>query len=293
MFFDIHAHIYKYPYPMEDGRYFGATPAQIEKRYRELEIIGAAVLPILGPELYMPQSVGEIIDIAEASGGKYVAFCNVDPRALTNSSDAPLGILLEHYKKLGCRGVGEVMPQLPWNDPMLQNLLKCAQEAELPLLFDMTGDMTCGYGIYDDPGMPQLERCLEKYPDLTFIGHGPGFWAEISPWDGAKDGIFYPGGKIEKEGRVAELLRTYPNLWVDLSAGSGSNAMLRDMEYAGKFMREFHERILFGTDICVQDQAIRQPQILKDLLANGSLTQEMFDGIARKNAYRLLEIPGE
>ena len=85
-------------------------------------------------------------------------------------------------------------------------------------------------------------------------------------------------------------MRKYPNLWVDLSAGSGANAMLRDMEYAGSFMREFHERILFGTDICYHDQNILQPQILKNLLANGSLTQEMFDMIARNNAYRLLNI---
>ena len=290
MFFDIHAHMYKYPYPTETGDFLMSTPEQVKQRYRELNITGAAILPILGPELYVPQSVGEVIDMANDSDGAFVPFCNVDPRALTNSSDAPLGILLEHYMKLGCRGVGEVMPNMEWLDPKLQNLLRCTEAAGLPLLFDMTGRLGCSYGIYDDPGMPQLQTCLERYPDLIFIGHGPAFWAEISTLQNPKDRLGYPKYPVIEEGRIAQLMRDYPNLWVDLSAYSGANAMLRDMTYAGGFMREFHERILFGTDICYHNQTILQPKILLDLLANGSITQEMFDHIAYRNAHRLLKL---
>ena len=228
--------------------------------------------------------------MANESDGAFVPFCNVDPRALTNASDAPLGILLEHYMKLGCRGVGEVMPNMEWLDPKMQNLLRCTQASGLPLLFDMTGQLGSSYGIYDEPGMPQLEKCLERYPDLIFIGHGPAFWAEISTLRDPADRLGYPNYPLIEEGRVAKLMRMYPNLWVDLSAGSGANAMLRDMAYAGSFMREFHDRILFGTDICYHDQNIPQPQILFDLMKNGSLTQEMFDCIACQNAYRLLKL---
>lgn len=290
MFFDIHAHMYKYPYPTETGDFLMSTPEQVKLRYRELNITGAAILPILGPELYVPQSVGEIIDMANASEGTLVPFCNVDPRALTNASDAPLGILLEHYMNLGCRGVGEVMPNMEWLDPKLQNLLHCTEASGLPLLFDMTGRLGYSYGIYDDPGMPQLETCLERYPNLIFIGHGPAFWAEISTLQKPEDRLGYPKYPVIGEGRVAQLMRDYPNLWVDLSAGSGANAMLRDMTYAGAFMREFHERILFGTDICYHNQTIPQPQILFDLLASNSITQDMFDDIACRNAYRLLKL---
>ena len=290
MFFDIHAHVYKYPYAVGGGRYLMSTLDQVEDRYRKLDIDGAAFLPILGPELYVPQSVGELIDIADASGGKYVAFCNVDPRALTNSSDAPLGILFDQYIGLGCRGVGEVMPNMEWKDPKMQNLLKCAEKAELPLLFDMTARRGYSYGIYDDVGMPQLEECLKRYPNLIFIGHGPAFWAEISTLREESDRTGYPDYPIIQEGRVADLMRNYQNLWVDLSAGSGANAMLRDMAYAGQFMQEFSDRILFGTDICAPDQTIRQPEILYTLRDNGSITQEMFDRIARGNALCLLKL---
>ncbi len=295
MFFDIHAHVYKYPYRVPDGaggtRYVMPTPEQLAVRHAELNITGAALLPVLGPELYVPQSVGELIDIADASGGKYVAFCNVDPRALTNSSDAPLGILFDQYVEQGCKGIGEVMPNMEWKDPKMQNLLRCAEKAGLPLLFDMTACLGCEYGIYDDPGMPQLEACLDRFPDLIFIGHGPAFWAEISTLREESDRRkYHPNYPIIAEGRVAYLMRRYKNLWVDLSAGSGANAMMRDMTYAGQFMREFSDRILFGTDICYPDQKVPQPKILFTLLDNGSITQDMFDDIARRNAYRLLKL---
>jgi len=290
MFFDIHAHMYKYQYPVGNGRFLMSTPEQVKQRYQELDITGAAILPILGPELYVPQSVGEVIDMANESEGAFVPFCNVDPRALTNASDAPLGILLEHYKQLGCRGIGEVMPNMEWIDPKMQNLLRCVQTAGLPLLFDMTGCLGRRYGIFDDPGMPQLETCLERYPDLIFIGHGPAFWAEISVLRQPEDRLGYPNYPVIGEGRVSQLMRKYPNLWVDLSAGSGANAMQRDMAYAGAFLREFHERVLFGTDICFYNQPILQPEILFTLLDDGSITQEMFDNIAYRNAYRLLKL---
>lgn len=72
MFFDIHAHIYKYPYPTETGDFLMSTPEQVKQRYRELNITGAAILPILGPELYVPQSIGEVIDMANDSDGAFV-----------------------------------------------------------------------------------------------------------------------------------------------------------------------------------------------------------------------------
>ena len=105
-----------------------------------------------------------------------------------------------------------------------------------------------------------------------------------------RDRLGYPDYPVFREGRVAYLMRNYPNLWVDLSAGSGANAMLRDMAYAGEFMREFSDRILFGTDICFHDQKVRQPEILYTLRDSGSITGEMFENIARLNAYRLLKI---
>lgn len=290
MYFDIHAHVYKYQYPDGFGRMLMISPERLLERQDELGISHAVLLPLVSPDLYIPQSVGEIIDLAAQSNGRWVPFCNVDPRVLTNSSDAPIGVLLEYYKKSGCVGIGEVLPNMPWSEPRLQNLLRCAQDAAMPLLFDMTGRLNSGYGIYDDAGMPQLERSLNRFPDLIFIGHGPAFWAEISVLREEGDRYGYPSYPVIGEGRVADLLRKYPNLWVEISAGSGANAMLRDIEYAVKFITEFSDRIMFGTDICYDDQPVPQTGFLEDLLKNGRITREIFEKIAHRNAERLLNI---
>jgi len=205
----------------------------------------------------------------------------------SNTSDAPIGLLLEHYRALGCVGLGEVMPNLPWLDPRLQNLLYHAEKIGFPLIFDMTSRPN-DYGILDDPGMPQLETCLARFPGLLFIGHGPAFWAEIAALRDPADRFGYPDYPVEQEGRVARLMRDYPNLALDLSAGSGENALLRDPGYAVSFLNEFSDRMMFGTDICTRQNRYKTAQFLLDLRAAGEISPEAFEGIARENAQRYL-----
>jgi len=290
MFIDVHAHCYKYLYPTENGKELFITPDQLLEVQKNLDIHLSFIQPVLGPELYVPQSVGEVIDMANESDGKFKAFCNVDPRALTNSSDAPLGILLEHYKKLGCIGIGEVMPNLPWEDPRMQNLLKCVEEAELPLVFDMTGRVNCSYGIYDKPGMPGLRMCLEKFPKLKFIGHGPSFWAEMSELRDPSDIMGYPNYPVIGEGTVYTLMREYPNMYAELSAGSGYNALARDEDNAVKFLNEFADKIMFGTDICYADQKLGTADMLKRFRNEGKLSEDNFRKIACENAVKMFNI---
>jgi len=290
MFFDIHSHVYKYQYPSGGGQMLFIDPEQLKETHAKMNITRAALLPIVHPEVYIPQSVGEIIDFANESNGQWIPFCNIDPRALSNSSNSPMGILLDHYMKLGCKGIGEFMPNMPWKDPRVLNLLGHVEKAGIPLLFDMTGRLDSGYGIYDEPGMPQLEYCLNKFKDLIFIGHGPSFWAEISELKNPGDHLTYPTYKVYKEGRVPQLMREYPNLWVDLSAGSGSNAMMRDPEYAVSFLNEFHDRTMFGTDICYYQQGFNLCEFIIGLRDNNSISEEIFQKIAHLNAERLLKL---
>ena len=49
-------------------------------------------------------------------------------------------------------------------------------------------------------------------------------------------------------GRVVEMLRQYPNLYADLSAGSGLNALQRDPAFAIDFILEFQDRLLYARD---------------------------------------------
>ncbi len=287
-FFDIHAHVYKYQYPNKDGRMLFINEKQLSRVHQQLNIKKAVLLPIVSPEVYVPQSVGEIIDISNDSEGKYIPFCNIDPRVLTNTSDAPIGRLLEHYAKLGCKGIGEVMPNLPWNDIRLQNLLRHVEKVQLPLLFDMTGNKNISYGIYDEPLMPQLEQCLIDYPNLQFIGHGPYFWVHISEINKDAQTVSYPTGLISKEGRISYLLRQYPNLSVDLSANSGYNAISRDLDFTQSFLQEFQDRIYFGTDICYEGQTFKTAELLITMANENKITSKVLKKIAQENFMKLV-----
>lgn len=287
-FFDIHAHVYKYQYPNKDGRMLFINEKQLNQVHQHLHIKKAVLLPIVSPEVYVPQSVGEIIDISNDSEGKYIPFCNIDPRVLTNTSDAPIGRLLKHYVELGCKGIGEVMPNLPWNDKRMQNLLRCVEKVQLPLLFDMTGNKNIGYGIYDEVLMPQLEQCLIDYPNLQFIGHGPYFWIHISEINKETQTASYQTGLISKEGRISYLLRQYPNLSVDLSANSGYNAISRDLDFTQSFLQEFQDRIYFGTDICYEGQTFKTAELLITMANENKISSKVLKKIAQENFMKLV-----
>lgn len=288
MFIDIHAHAYRAECPLADGRTRFATPDQVLRRYDELGIERGALLPLIGPETYLPQSNEDILDMCARSGGRLVPFVNIDPRAMTNSPDAPLSDWLQHYKERGCKGVGEVMPNLPFSDPRCQNLFKHVEAVGLPLTFDISDRIGGDYGFYDDPGLPQLENSLKRFPNLKILGHGPAFWAEIGPLETPADRGGYPNYPFEEEGVVPKLFRRYANLYGDMSAGSGYNALARNPEYAARFLDEFQDRILYATDICTADADLPLAGFLKGLLEEGKISQEIFAKVARENAVRLL-----
>lgn len=159
-----------------------------------------------------------------------------------------------------------------------------------PLIFDITGRLGTSYGLYGDSGLPQLEACLEKYPELIFVGHGLAFWVEIGRLDSPEDRYGYPGYPVRKEGVVPKLMSKYPNLWAELSAGSGANAMKRDSTYAVQFINEFQDKLMFGTDICTYKQPAYIVDFLKSLLEEKKISEDVFWKVARENAIKLLEI---
>jgi predicted TIM-barrel fold metal-dependent hydrolase len=290
MFIDIHCHAFKRPYIWIDGKPLFSTPEQILKRYDELGIEKGVLLPIVNPEVYLPQSNEEIIEICEKYPDRFIPFCNIDPRAITNSPEADFEKILNYYKSLGCKGIGEVMPNLPFLDERVLNLFKHVEKVGFPLIFDGNGRLGNTYGLYDEPGLTQLEKCLSMFPDLKILGHGPTFWAEISILKKQEDRYTYPDYPVIEEGSVPKLMRKYKNLYGDLSAGSGYNALARDPEYAVKFINEFKDRLLFGTDLCRPDQKVPLVQFLINLVEKGKISKTTFNKIARENAKKLLNL---
>ena len=289
MFIDIHVHTRRLPGPPRGNGQTYASPAELIERYDAIDVERAVVLPGVSPECgYVPQSNEEILELADHSGGRFIPFCNVDPRAMSHSPDAPLDRLLGHYRDRGCKGVGEVIANLPFSDPMVRNLFKHTEAIGLPLTFHVAHQLGGCYGLYDDPGLGQLERSLRDFPDLIFLGHSQAFWAEMAPLRDPADRAGYPNYAVESEGAVPRLMREHANLYGDLSAGSGNNALARDLDYAATFVDEFQDRLLFGTDICAPNTPTPLVGTLKTLRSSGAISEDVFEKVARGNAIRLL-----
>ncbi|HHN46751.1 MAG TPA: hypothetical protein ENN09_04845 [Planctomycetes bacterium] len=289
-FIDVHVHVRaRHCGILRGGRQPYATPDELLARYDEIGVEKAILLPAASPECqYVPQTVHEVIDICERYPERFVPFCNVDPRALTNSPDAPLDELLAHYKDLGCRGVGEVTANLRFDDPLVLNLFARCEKLALPLTFHVAPAVGGCYGLYDDPGLPLLEAALKRFPTLVFLGHSQPFWAEISPLDTPDDRKGYPKGPVKDGGRTLELFRRYPNLHGDLSAMSGFNAVSRDEAFGACFLADFQDRLHFGTDITAPDTPTPLPAFLAKLRNENKITEDCFNKIARDNSVKLL-----
>ncbi|MGI6354354.1 MAG: amidohydrolase family protein [Lentisphaerae bacterium] len=297
MFIDIHAHAYRRPVPFV-CRF--CTAEELLKLYDEADIKCGFILPIVSPEIYFPQANEDILDMCADYPGRFLPFCNIDPRLLTNACDAPLDTVLRYYKDKGCLGVGEIMPNIPMRDPMVQNLFKHAQAVGMPVTFDGSDQHGGDFGLYDEPGMPQLEHSLQRFPKLNFIAHGPVFWYEIGRLESPaqrKPPFFPEGGQarmrpltgpIQEEGVVPKFFRYYENLYGELS--DAYTPLACDEDYGPKFLTEFQDRLFFGTDTCGPNHRYKMRELLLRWRDEKRISQSVFTKIAHDNAVKFFKL---
>ncbi len=289
MFIDIHTHTIMFNDPRQAQISRWTSPEQLIAMLDEHEIDRAVVLPMVHHELTtIIQSTENALDVAAKYPDRIIPFCNLDPRHHYNSANVDYAPVLEHYKALGCKGVGEMCANVWWDDDRMLNMLGHIEKAGLPLLFHVASADRGMYGVVDQIGLPKLEKVLKMFPKLQFIGHSMAFWSAVDGKVSEDEWMGYPKGPVHEGGRLIELFRTYDNLWGDFSAGSGYNAFARDPEFGFWMLNEFQDRLLFGTDICVDGQELPQPGYMKQALADGKISQEVFDKIAFENATALL-----
>jgi len=283
---DIHVHsTRKKGMPRPDGTDY-ATAEELRDLYDRMGIEFGVLLPSVNIEGTFHHNTNEDMqDIALQYPESFVWFCNIDPRMGWNSPEADLSYFIEYYKAQGAKGIGELCCSLSFDDPYVENLFYHAEKCGMSVTFHI-GEERNDYGLIDDPGLPRLEGALKKFPNLKFLGHSQKFWAEISSDVGDRNG--YPTGKVKPGGRLVELMRKYPNLCGDLSAGSGQNALMRDPEFAYQFLEEFQDRLFFGTDICAPTNWLELSFFLDDAVENGHISQECYNKVCRENALRLL-----
>jgi predicted TIM-barrel fold metal-dependent hydrolase len=289
---DIHAHATPFPEfapPLQDGNpLIGAE--QIIDFYDELGIEKGVLLPLTSPECHREQITSlDAKYVADKYPDRFLWFCGVDPRAAGNSPRADLSELLMHYKRLGAKGVGELTAQLYTDDPLMDNLFYHCGECDMPVTIHIAPRFGDCYGIVDELGLPRLEKMLKKHKKLKIFGHSVLFWSEISGDVDETTRNRYPKGKVT-EGRLAKLMREYDNLYCDLSANSGANALMRDPDYAARFIEEFADRIMYGCDVCLAAQRFQFTfaEFLDKLCDDKMISEENYYKIVRGNAERLL-----
>ena len=288
---DIHEHVIPRPGYLDPRRGETVTTATELVAIMDREGIDKMVaLPLTSPETFdFVQSVEEAFEACDQYPGRFIKFGNVDPRLAYNALHRDFVPILEYFASLGAVGIGEVTCNLWWDDPRVQNLLRAVDKLAWPMTFHIATHEFNTYGLITEPGLPGLERALQKYPNIKFLGHSTGWWSEVAPNPtiGERDG--YPTTAVGSGGRVSELMRTYDNMWGDLSAGSGYNAVSRDPAWGYDFLEEFQDRLLMGLDICYpSNDECPLLGFLRDAASGGKITQQAHDKIMGDNAVKLL-----
>ncbi len=146
----------------------------------------------------------QVVDAARYRD-RIIPFGNLDPRWAGSALKGDFSAFLDWYQEQGCRGIGEVTANLPFDDPRVISMFRQVGARQMPVVFHGVGFGPGTYGLQDDPGSPRMERLLRAAPETTIVGHGPGFWAEIGAGVTPEDKMGYPSGPVAEEGSLPKL----------------------------------------------------------------------------------------
>ncbi len=159
--------------------------------------------------------------------------------------------ILTKAVKDGAQGIGEIKYHVEADGPELRRMYALAAELNVPILvhFQEVPHFE-GEGVWST-GFKRFAAMLKAYPKTKFIGHADAFWANVSADYAEKDA--YPVGPIKRGGITDKLLSDYANLYGDLSANSGNNALSRDAEFTKDFLARHQNKLVFGSDCSCSD----------------------------------------
>jgi predicted TIM-barrel fold metal-dependent hydrolase len=147
---------------------------------------------------------------------------------------------IEKYLKLGAKIIAEQKFGVECDSAASQELYRLAQDFGVPILLHFQHQT---YNL----GFERLHTMLEKFPRTIFIGHAQTWWANIDK-DHTDQKVLYPKTKVTPGGITDRYLKDYPNMFGDLSAGSGLGALIRDEEHTVEFLKRHQDKLLYGSD---------------------------------------------
>ncbi|MBC8179826.1 amidohydrolase family protein, partial [candidate division KSB1 bacterium] len=187
--------------------------------------------------------------------------------------------IIARYQERGAKGFGEMLAGLWIDDQRNRKIFAACEKLKLPVLIHIDN-----YRNFDQIGLPRLEKVLQSFPGLNFITHALHWWSEISAEVSEDDRGSYPTGPIIKGGRAEQLLQKYDNLFADLSADSGTNALTRDPSFTPGFLTRNQDKLLFGTDLVYKGQK----KTIHEVLNSSGVDTAVLEKIYYLNAKKVL-----
>ncbi|HXB72116.1 MAG TPA: amidohydrolase family protein [Candidatus Acidoferrales bacterium] len=266
---DIHQHT----------NYSGRTDEQLIAHQRTMGIAKSVLLPA-GSTGGLAAGAGgndTVVAISRRLPGEYKFFANELP-------DIPeTRKVLEKFLKAGAIGIGEQKFHVECDSKSMQLVASIAAHHGVPVLMHFQHET---YNL----GFERFHKMLEKFPKVNFIGHAQTWWGNIDK--NHQQAVMYPKGPVTGGGITDRLLTDYPNVYGDLSAGSGLNALLRDEDHAREFLKRHQDRLIYGSDCSDHDGAGQTCSGSQQLAAIRRLAPD--DAAVRKmlslNAARVMKI---
>ena len=173
-------------------------------------------------------------------------FAQADPQRYTFGAnevpDAPGAVSeIEKYLKLGAVIIAEQKFGVDCDSPEMCRIYELAADYHVPVL------MHWQYQRFNY-GFERFHKILGRFPKTNFIGHAQTWWAHIDLAYRDDTANLYPKGPVTPGGWTDRYLSDYPNMFGDLSAGSGLNALTRDEAHARAFIHRHQDKLLYGSD---------------------------------------------
>ena len=266
---DIHQHT----------NYSGRTDDELIQHQRDLGISRTVLLPA-GSKYGLAAGCGgndTVLAIARRLPKEYVFFAN----ELPNIPEAKT--VLEKYLKLGAIGIGEQKFPVEADSKAIDLIANIARHHNVPVLLHFQ------YQTYN-LGYEKFHKVLQRHSKVNFIGHAQTFWGNIDKSLNQAD--LYPKTRVTPGGWTDRWLSDYPNLFADMSAGSGLNALLRDEDHAREFLKRHQDKLMYGSDCDDRKMGTARCSGVKQIVAIRRLapSKEVERKILYGNAARVLKI---
>jgi len=202
----------------------------------------------------------EVLKIANTYPGQFIAFPTINPRDPAKLEKLK-GDLAAGGQGLKLYNGHSMFHDLPLDDPSMEPVYQYCEANQIPMLWHVNS------GLYQK----EFENVLKKFPRLKVICPHLCL-ASIAT------------------GRFEYLMKTYPNLYTDLSFGyidflkAGLLRISRDPEKYRRLITRYQDRVFFGTDTVVTSAAYKTADWLSDVT-------RAYRDMLEKDTYTFFAIP--